>query len=200
MQRAFFYLELSKLARVPAFVSQTKQEILEQLDKSVHEAFRKLQPEIDDAVMRGSTPGLLGDVSQYFDIEVPPLVEYIWRHAYREDISLLESALELHDSREAEGFREWLGKIERKLLSRNRPEIREAQKDIQELERRVQEWSNTFDVNLGVKYEKRTGKVGGVPAIGWILDLFGFSEIEYDDPLLTPPERYVSFIANWYKS
>ena len=61
------------------------------------------------------------DSSLSFTISVPPLDEYIWRHAHKQNLSLFDSALEIHNSKNAKAFRKWLGDIEFEMRIGGRP-------------------------------------------------------------------------------
>jgi len=45
-----------------------------------------------------------------------------------------------------------------------------------------------------------TVRVKAIPGIGWLFDLLDHGEFKTKDFYLTPPPRYVSFVANWYKT
>ncbi len=198
LPRALFYLELSRQAGVAAFVSETKREILQFLDKHLSEAFQEIERRVDSSMHKAVTEAL-GCACQSFDIRMPPLVESIWRKAYKENLSLLESTEALHESVEARGFREWLAGVEGDLRSGSRAGAVNAAKRVNELSSQVKQWTESLNTNLGTTYRERTANLEAIPYIGWIFKLFGVEKVKIKDPYLTAPARYIAFIGNWYK-
>ena len=80
-----------------------------------------------------------------------------------------------------------------------RPEILNVFAKIKELDKHARIWSEKLGPELGTTYEKRTAKLDAIPGIGCMFKFLGLGQVDFKDPHLTHPDRYLSFISNWFR-
>jgi hypothetical protein len=115
------------------------------------------------------------------DLEIPAIPEYVHHYACDRELSYLDAALVLRDSKNAKAFRKWCA-----MLTARRDAGRDAQAEVAtsivKMRKAVSAWCD--DVEDRVGHAQRRIKLEDVPYLGKVLKAFGLSEWRLRDPVL----------------
>lgn len=198
--RTFFYLRVAGTAHVPLLLSPQKAKNLEEVEnKVIPEIFKSLQEKVDAALMSkiNAIFSTKGD-ENVVTVQEPPLVDWIIRNAEINGLSLLESALALRETKEAIAFRIWLKDIQKDVTSGDRVRIQKAALAADTADKYINEWTQALDPRYGIYRTKRSLKLGRIPVVGWLFDLFSVDGVTVNDRILTSPEGHLAFFAKMY--
>jgi hypothetical protein len=208
--RVFFYLELSRLIQKSTILHPRKDEMIAQLSDdlkgSVQDMFAKIEQKIDDISIKKAIKEILDRWGVAKPISSPPLSAYIYRVAEHEEISLLEAALKIRETKEARSFREWFRRLETNLSDGSPAAQRDAAKTLKELEQLSEKWREDFDPSRETTYTVKSINLGEfkfqtlpvIADIGSLLKTLGIGKFEIKDLILNP-KPYLVFISEWYR-
>jgi hypothetical protein len=198
--RTFFYLRVAGTAHVPLLLSPQKAENLEKVEyKVIPEIFKSLQGRVDAALMsKVNAIFSTKEDENVVTVQEPPLVDWIIRNAETHGLSLLDSALALRETKEAIAFRVWLKGIQSDITSGDRVRIQKAALAAVSADKYINEWTEAFDPQYGIYKKKRSLKLGKIPVVGWLFDLFSVDGVTINDRILTNPEGHLAFFARMY--
>ena len=194
--RAHFYAELARELQIPLAADPHKSRYLQRtigrnganaLYNVASEVVREFDEQVNDHLEKESG----GLVSH--DLAIPALAEYILGFAQKNQMPLLRAALEIRNSKNAEQFRVWCGRLTA-ALAEGRSGTQEQQKLLKELQKVTEAWSK--DVDEFVKYETRKVALDKIPVIGGLLKATALSDWKVKDPILEPskPVSYLLFL------
>jgi|GEM_PF-3974320 len=194
--RAYLYAEMAAQARVPAVLHPARIQILESVGcqlraDAVQIVEHKMQ---QDFVLNANSQ--LEDLLQNVRFEMPSVGAYIIAVAKENRISLLEAAVMIHDSKEAQAFRKWLWTLHEAAMSGPATLINSSA--LKELETACRNWATSFDPNVGVYYQIRKVDFSAIPRIGWLIKLAGIAAMTSKrviDPIIGSPGLHLQFIA-----
>jgi hypothetical protein len=107
--RAHFYLALASELRLPLSIDPVRSSYLQTAMGAEKE--RATQPSAHQMLDIFTSKMVNKEAAFVFNVDVPPVAEYVLRHAQRQKISLHKAILEIRDSRRAREFRDWCGKL-----------------------------------------------------------------------------------------
>src|ERR1041384_2680417 len=177
--RVFYSSEIARSLRVPLFLHPLKESLIERmrgdLNDVVTASFSDVERAIDQHYAK-SVENALASLNQSISVATPPLTAYIFRTAEAKNLSLLEAALAMRETKEAVEFRKWLSKVQRKLMADDTATRAIAAKDLNDLLKLVEDWGEHSDPRRGSTHQVRTFKPGelkfsGIPGLGVVLSV-----------------------------
>lgn len=186
--RAHFYLELARELQIPLAPEPHKARYLSTIVDRMRPINLHGMPErIIDSFDRWVGEAVSMSMERYgltsVRATIPPVPEYVLGYARKNGLSLLESAIEIRNSKNARSYRAWC-----KTLSDVTASGRAGRKDLQrilaDLDHVCDVWSK--DIGEEVDYRTRVITFEKVPMIGDLLKGGGVAEWKVRDPLLTP--------------
>ncbi|MGK7950267.1 MAG: hypothetical protein AB4368_16165 [Xenococcaceae cyanobacterium] len=202
LMRAIFYLEVGRITNAPLGMSSSKTEVLNELEQvcknTLHESIVRLTSE----PLKEKWNNLLSKgESVVLRLNSPPIIAMILQKSLFEKKSLVESAYEIRDSREAKEYRKWLHELHQKQLNSSMSGNRnQYYQELEKLKGVAEEWSSHNDVRHLVDYKIRKINLSRLPHIGWIMSVFStIHPFVIKDPILNTPPGYLAFISSWYR-
>jgi hypothetical protein len=186
--RAMFYLELSRLLEVPMLLHPRKVEHLAQLGQALEATWRSTYNQITEAVRTGLK-------YEETELPIPPLADEIIRLAKIERCSLVEAAKQLRRTRELIALRKKIQEIG-SLATGNRNV--EARRMLSQEAGAIVAAITSRQSPEGI-ISRKTVNIAELPAIGWVLKVFGKSEITVPDVVLRE-QPYVTLFSRWANS
>lgn len=222
LERAFFYAELGNqlgvglLPRAYAAGDNAEQiSILNEMARSYsrcahhHYIQRSLKP-FDDQVR----PATLAVI-------FPPLAQKIARISLETGRSPTDVAVEMRDTANARAYRRHLADLQYELRSANPSTAEALPKLVKDFDTVVKQWVEDGTAGSGVTYKRRTLRAQLLPAIAGVIAALITREPDsalkaaeathlfleplmpddkvVRDPILWGGERYLAFVADWYR-
>jgi len=114
--RLYFYIVLSAIYRVPLVLDFNKNEALEHFASdfrnSVRDTYAKIEQELADPI-RKKLKEKLNEIGEEIPLQLPPLVNYIFKIADKHKLSLWDATLKIRETSDAQAFRKYLHELER---------------------------------------------------------------------------------------
>lgn len=129
-------------------------------------------------------------------VSMPPLVSKVVQEAGRKGMSIVDSAVEIKESKNASAFRRWLADIQASLAEGTTHGAVEALRMLDELKETASSWADALDIEEGVSHKRRQLALSWVPRIGGLLDML--ERPTFRDPILNQ-KGYLAFVSSWFK-
>lgn len=192
-ERAFYYFQLVNTLKYSGIISPLKQKYISELELSVVDRFKQVDRELgeplnqeDWSTQLGRTPG-------------PPLLEMIWDHALKKDLTLLDAAIDIRHSEEAIAFRRWIGRLHY-LYGGSGEDINMANSELAEMQSLVESWveQGNFDYNVRFAPVRETffNLIPGYEYIGRIIEKVWPEKWN----IILNKDKKALFIASMYKA
>lgn len=190
--RAHFYLELARELRVPLSLDPVRSTYLRPVIDDPRMALVSPVPEefISDFEAQVSDESEVHPI--IFDVDIPPVAEYVLHYAQCHRTSLRTATLEVRDSKNARNFRDWCARL---FALRDEGGLRakvESKRIVSDFKKACDAWAS--DVGEGVDFQRRKLKLGDIPLVGKVLSAAGMAELCVKDPILRPKSRYRYFL------
>lgn len=194
IQRALYYLEISRIGSLPLVISDAKTNLL-----------KKLKEETTRFIHEYLSQHALSSVSFYSSLdqqgasvvssELPPLQDLIVRRSLEQVQSPLSVAKEIKDSPPARAYREKLHEL---WLLRNADfaSKQKAAVEVGNLADRITGFA--ADPSSEIRYRRRKINLEFIPLIGPLLKATGAAEFDIKDPLITPAPKVDIFLSSWF--
>lgn len=138
-------------------------------------------------------------VSQIYEINfgVPPITDLVLQ-VVGSGADVVSAILEVRESRNAVAFRRWCSEFDDELRSLNgRSAATLVKKVIKEVDQAATRWND--DINLGVKYERRTLELKKLSLVGPLLEAIGIDQVSIPDPVIRPGKPHLLFLNDLYR-
>jgi hypothetical protein len=192
VSRAHFYLELARALDVPLVIDPVRAMYLKQVVDRAERALGNLVAEKAVEQFATAQVDLTNTALVSFDIEIPPVPEYVLSVAQARRISLRQATTEVRNSQNAQRFRNWCANVVSLAYDgglRAKQQYRKVQQDFSTVRELWKE-----DVGEGVRHQTRSIKLSDIPLVGKLLAATGMAEVTIKDPVLTVDEKYRSFL------
>jgi hypothetical protein len=196
--RTLFYLELSRLAGCPVFLSHQKWEVFPYLREHLqNDIFKAIECVFESRLVQEAKKNLKKHFGLCIPVPGPPLLRLIVDNARSRGLSLLESALEIRSRRNAQHFRNTIFHLQ-KYVIRGGASVVHLNRELSKLEKIAARWGEK-GIGFGTQVETRTIQLEAIPAIGWLLRLMSLGKIDVKLPRFGWSPKYLTFISSWYR-
>lgn len=195
LERSLHYLRLSKnlgfmLSLHPSRSAFLMSELNQPLDHPISEIVIR---RFEQAMTNAPALSYVG-----VNLKIPAVSEHVLAFAERNSMSPLRAAREIRDSRHAKAFRARCGEIENEIRHfGHRSAFRDMQKLLIEVDTLSAKWQEDIDVE--VKYRRRTIPVGSLWGIGRVFKAAGLKEISIKDPVIYKSKPALLFLNDLYR-
>jgi hypothetical protein len=194
VERTLVYYETAAAAGVPLILHPHRYEEAKAIDLACCDAYASVR-ELLRTAFEDPIRSQLESLGQTHTVTVPPLVTQLIQIAGTQQVSIVDAAIEIKDSKNARSFRKWLSDLQQCLAARTIGGGVEALRILDELRRVASLWVAHLDVTVGVTHKKREFRLSWIPRVGALLDLLDKPTLR--DPILNQ-KGYLNFLSSWY--
>lgn len=186
--RALFYHELSQCSGMPLILHPVKHKILNTLNTEILSNISDLYSKL--------TGEVIGQLSEYeLDLQMPPLAFALLTESLKNDIPLIDAAINMKQDREVVSLRNLLSKLHNAEQQGRLYYQKQIKKSAREIVTRLNERSEYTMPFLSSK----TLYLNEIPAISNVLKLLGIGKVScpdiilYEKPYVTLFDKWVNF-------
>jgi hypothetical protein len=194
VERTLLYYETAAAAGVPLILHPFRYDQALAIEAACADAYTAVK-KIVRKTFEEPIKNQLESLGQIYSIGLPPLALKMVEFAGREEISIIEAAARIKESKNAQAFRKWLADIQISLAEGSTRSKLEALRMLEELKRVASLWFTHLDSKEGVTHKRRELRLSWIPRIGALLDLLDKPTLR--DPILNR-KGYLTFVSSWF--
>ncbi|MYN40327.1 hypothetical protein GTP55_13170 [Duganella sp. FT109W] len=198
LSRALFYLEFSRRQGDVALLGPGKRKWLQLIGHAMEASMHELIAKKFDDKLQADLKSMVPTAFSTTQVTTPPVAELVLRTAIAQGISILDAAVQIRESADAQAYRALLGQL-RSQMTINRATRMEATRLLAALDDTATLWAKHHDTLMGITHQKRELSWEKIPLIGDILKAAGMSKTEIRDRILNPQPGHLAFISRWYR-
>ncbi|MBF0456406.1 MAG: hypothetical protein HQK99_00735 [Nitrospirae bacterium] len=195
VERTIFYYEIAAAARVPIVLHPARNVEMMNINRAIIDAYKTIKQRLKEK-FENPINHLFSNINIDISLQYPALSMYMLKLSAKRGQSLLQTVLEIRETKEAKAFRNWLKNIQYGLVDDSYKEKFNALKLLNEIDKITKVWIDELNTSAGISYKPRSITLSKLPRIGLISSLL--DDISFPDPILVNTKSYLTFISQWY--
>jgi hypothetical protein len=198
VERALFYLEVSKHTLAPVVTSPEKSEFLATLKAKITQEVHTKITEIFSEPWRERITKEFGESCAPLAMQFPPVVEMIIRDAIEKEKPFLDCALDLRQSEPAKEYRKYLSYLHRDFRDGDARTLNDYGERLATLRDIAKQWASSKNVRLGVSQRHLLPDLSAIPYLGDIAKLLGLDKVAQITVPWNWNRPYLAFLSSYY--